>query len=249
MVNVDATNPGQFFACCGLLELAHRMYPRDATEGWFADGVFCVTVACSRPAELDAVFEALLNCQISDVDARGDRATRPVHLAAFAITLDWWIDDRGEKTPFKLWAGQQTSLRIVKDLCDALHGLADSGGVSLFNAGRVLTGRFGVDPRAAWNALDVGFSPNTQGMAVETFPAVELLAAVGLQRFRPVQVTQDGKPAFRYTTWSVPLAPSVAGAATAGLLPWAVVKPYRFRIAERGSYKGFGYAIPSGDET
>ncbi len=32
-VKVDATNPGQFFACCGLLELAHRLWPR--AEGWF----------------------------------------------------------------------------------------------------------------------------------------------------------------------------------------------------------------------
>jgi len=32
-VNVDVTNPGQFFACCGLLELAHRLWP--GAEGWF----------------------------------------------------------------------------------------------------------------------------------------------------------------------------------------------------------------------
>lgn len=32
-VNVDVTNPGQFFACCGLLELADRVWP--GTEGWF----------------------------------------------------------------------------------------------------------------------------------------------------------------------------------------------------------------------
>lgn len=32
-VGVDLTNPGQFFACCGLLELADRLWP--GTEGWF----------------------------------------------------------------------------------------------------------------------------------------------------------------------------------------------------------------------
>ena len=26
-IRVDATNPGQFFACCGLLELAARLRP------------------------------------------------------------------------------------------------------------------------------------------------------------------------------------------------------------------------------
>src|SRR5437667_10381600 len=38
---VDLTNPGQFFACCGLLELADRLWP--GAEGWFADGQFNVT--------------------------------------------------------------------------------------------------------------------------------------------------------------------------------------------------------------
>ena len=31
---VDPTNPGQYFACCGLLELADRLWPGGA-EGWF----------------------------------------------------------------------------------------------------------------------------------------------------------------------------------------------------------------------
>ncbi len=37
-VNVDPTNPGQFFACCGLLELADRLWP--GAEGWFEKGEF-----------------------------------------------------------------------------------------------------------------------------------------------------------------------------------------------------------------
>jgi len=32
-IPVDLTNPGQFFACCGLLELADRLWP--GAEGWF----------------------------------------------------------------------------------------------------------------------------------------------------------------------------------------------------------------------
>ena len=42
-VNVDPTNPGQFFACCGLLELADRLWP--GAEGCFAkeDREFTIT--------------------------------------------------------------------------------------------------------------------------------------------------------------------------------------------------------------
>jgi len=32
-VKIDTTNPGQFFACCGLLELADQLWP--GAEGWF----------------------------------------------------------------------------------------------------------------------------------------------------------------------------------------------------------------------
>ena len=32
-IQVDPTNPGQFFACCGLLELADRLWP--GSEAWF----------------------------------------------------------------------------------------------------------------------------------------------------------------------------------------------------------------------
>jgi CRISPR-associated protein Csb3 len=35
-IPVDLTNPGQFFACCGLLELADRLWP--GAEGWFEGG-------------------------------------------------------------------------------------------------------------------------------------------------------------------------------------------------------------------
>jgi CRISPR-associated endonuclease/helicase Cas3 len=48
-VNVDPTNPGQFFACCGLLELADRLWPDPGAEGWFADGKFHVTCEGTIP--------------------------------------------------------------------------------------------------------------------------------------------------------------------------------------------------------
>lgn len=52
-VAVDSMNPGQFFACCGLLELADRLWP--GTEGWFADEQFHIAVGRS-----DATLAGLL---------------------------------------------------------------------------------------------------------------------------------------------------------------------------------------------
>src|SRR5207248_3084201 len=41
-VKVDPANPGQFFACCGLLELADRIWT--GAEGWFDSEMFCVNI-------------------------------------------------------------------------------------------------------------------------------------------------------------------------------------------------------------
>jgi CRISPR-associated protein Csb3 len=45
-ISVDLTNPGQFFACCGLLELADRLWP--GAEGWFEPRHFYINVKKCR---------------------------------------------------------------------------------------------------------------------------------------------------------------------------------------------------------
>jgi CRISPR-associated protein Csb3 len=63
-VYVDVRNPGQFFACCGLLELAHRLWA--AVEGWFdaENGRFCVRSAGNGLCTLDDLAGELLKAGI-----------------------------------------------------------------------------------------------------------------------------------------------------------------------------------------
>ena len=61
-VNVDPTNPGQFFACCGLLELADRLWP--GAEGWFTEGGREFRIACS--GTLKCLLEALVACTLTN---------------------------------------------------------------------------------------------------------------------------------------------------------------------------------------
>lgn len=239
-VRVDVTNPGQFFACCGLLELAHRLWP--GACGSFADGEFRVARAGGGCPSLSELIGALRSTDIKEGKPDADKALQRVHMTAFGLTLDWWVDASGAKTALKLWAGHQTSAGIVETLKGALPECDQPASLpGLFEDARPLTGRFGFDPRSAWNALDAGFSPNEQGIPVATFPAVELLAAVGLQRCRPVQA-QDGS--LLYATWTVPVPAILAPAASAGLLPVGDTTRYRFRIVGRGSYKAFDFATP-----
>jgi CRISPR-associated protein Csb3 len=66
-INVDVTNPGQFFACCGLLELADRLW--HGAEGWYSDGTraFCLAPtnqATNANAEL--LIQAIADCKLTN---------------------------------------------------------------------------------------------------------------------------------------------------------------------------------------
>jgi len=61
-IPVDLTNPGQFFACCGLLELADRLWP--SAEGWFENDIFLITgpPECS----LHSLFSKIANSTVAN---------------------------------------------------------------------------------------------------------------------------------------------------------------------------------------
>ena len=63
-VKVDLTNSGQFFSCCGIFELAHRLWP--GAEGWFDQhGLTFGIYASGRDAGLNQLVEKLRRCVIS----------------------------------------------------------------------------------------------------------------------------------------------------------------------------------------
>jgi CRISPR-associated protein Csb3 len=73
-VNVHVTNPGQFFACCGLLELAHRLWP--GAEGWFdtSKSRFAFSSKVGS-ASLHELREKLVGCDITGL-SEADRQER-----------------------------------------------------------------------------------------------------------------------------------------------------------------------------
>ena len=257
-VAVDATNPGQFLACCGLLELADRLWP--GAQGWFAGKEFLV--ACEGTLRrmlailvMDPPEEVLLLPSGLTVE----KLIAPLRFSfdggsTTALTLDAWTMTKIDKQqvvtaanpPWNFWSGQQTSRRIWSGLRETLAKqllmFTDEQLPDLFNQRVFQKGRFGFDPGPAWNALDVGFSPNEQGLEVASSAAVELLAAVGLQRFRPV-VAPD-RQTFEYATWSCRLTPTVAAAASAGKMVVGPTTRFRGRVVSRGSYAALGYSTP-----
>ncbi len=244
-IPLDPCNPGQFYACCGLVELAELSGA--CTLSHFeindhlprrAEFVVQSTSPVSLAALLDDLREADYKALSRPVIGSSEKdSIAPIEATIFGSSriLDWWLDAFWEKaTSLKCWAGQVTSRALFEKLPRLL-----SAGDDPFQNAALTTTRFGIDPRSAWVALDLGYSPNEQGQESRTYPAVEMLAALGLQGFRPAGSRKLG---YSYALWRNALPMDAARSACAE--PWSSVSSrlYRFSLGERGSYKFISFA-------
>jgi CRISPR-associated protein Csb3 len=260
-VAVDPGNPGQYFACCGMLELAHRM--TRGVEGWFEGNLFNLRGG-GNAAEF---VEALRKCEISntmteeqkrrreelgrmgqkamkadpdlesekkDLDGRW-RESPVVFGAPFGLQVDWFLDDRSGGKRFKTWAGQQSIIDIVTDL----RGLIpEPKGPDWFRPGELSESvplNFDSNLGGAGTDVDVGFSFDPLkpiGLRVGMRPTIELLAFVGLQRFRPTMLDVG----FEYGVWEAPACAELCALAACGAVPRLVEQRYRFQLLYRTKY-------------
>ncbi len=282
-VSVDITNPGQFFACCGLLELADRLW--GGAEGWFqgGDGSFCLRPTTMPPvSSLPSVVGEIAQCHLGntmtqpqlkrreelsamskkqraetpsleqakkELDALWREAPVLVH-EPFHLRIDWFADDRSGGSDLKTWAGQQSVVDIAREMkASVAAGEWSATGPAAWFTQRTNRGgvsfNFDSNLGAAGSDRDIGFSFDPlEEIRVRTRPLIELAAFVGLQRCRPLRIE---KGCYRYSTWSEPLPPVVAGAACCGFLPSEVVRVFEFRLLYRTKYlKSFLPARPIG---
>jgi len=270
-VNVDPTNPGQFFACCGLLELADRLWP--GAEGHFAQGRFhvacggglvdlldrfsrAVIVSSLSASQLKrlATFLSVSKAKLSDADVEEKAQLKEMwrferlHVSApFDVWIDWWRDERGERTDLKTWAAKQLVAEMAQDMFAAIKSAAWSKAPNpeaLFQPVQIdsLPFNFDSDLSGQGSARDAGFSLDTLSLKSTFRPLLELVAFIGLQRFRP-EMAKDEK--FRFCLWTMPLPPSVAAAAATGILGFDNERLYEFCLFSRTKYmKSFLPAQP-----
>ena len=239
-IPLDPCNPGQFFACCGLLELIGT-----GSEGisahfeadWHQPRRAAFVLSNASAARIDKILQELKNIKNYQIISRSengiarDEKASPLRVQVLNRTLqiDWWLDIFNENTSTlanKLWPGRATTETIVASL---LSKFPETPSVKdLFTSGAAyLTGRFGIDPRSSWDAQDLGYSPHAQSQPVLTFPIVEILGAIGLQGFRPVQISPTR---FSYRAWAVSLPLCVARVASAKL--WNGLSGLAFSFAK-----------------
>ena len=73
-IPVDLTNPGQFFACCGLLELADRLWSETEVAAWFERNAFLLSIEGDRGKQpfstiLSSVASSAVGNTMSSVQA------------------------------------------------------------------------------------------------------------------------------------------------------------------------------------
>lgn len=280
-VALDARNPGQFFACCGLLELADRLW--GGAEARFADDSqsFVLRPLSAAPA-LPSLLETLASCRVDNTMTSAQRArheelsalsrkqreadsaleeekkaldalrrTAPVELTlpGERLRIDWFTDAYAGGDTFKTWAGQQSVVDIAAGLKELIvwerwRQIPVSGWLSPTSTSAAMPFNFDSDLGGSGSNRDIGFSFDALHIRVQVRPLIELLAFLGLQRFRPRRI--QGENRFHYALWREPLRPEVAMVAACGLLPAARASVFEFRLLYRTKYlKSFLPANPT----
>jgi CRISPR-associated protein Csb3 len=271
-VRVDPTNPGQFFACCGLLELADRLWR--GAEGWFDQQWHFLlrptqlTEDCTASTLVDRIGGCVVTNTMTDGELRrrdelssmpkeqregapGLAAEKkeldtlwreaPIRLLEpFHLRLDWFTDDRAGGATFKTWAGQQSVVEIARGMKAPIEGgtwsqASPEDWLSKRISCESLPFNFDSDLGDLGSDRDVGFSFDPLKMiGVQVRPMLELLAFIGLQRFRPIRIGTANR--YRFSSWLDPLVPEIAAAVACGLAEMPSLRTFEFRLLYRTKY-------------
>ncbi len=229
-LDADLRNPGQFFACCGVLELASRVWP--GSEGWFAvkgsRAAFHVATGSGHNDPLGQIVRNLCEPDELVVIAQDDAVEKlqadrqPVVLATFGLLLDWWLNSYGgrDKSELKVWAGQQTPAGNINALREAWREIParaenEPGSLRLFSQLRPISGRFGFDPRLHGTHSMSDSLPMSKACRFRPRRRPKFWRRSALQRCRPAPI-EDKRRRFSCRAWQTPLDIVVAPAVIVG---------------------------------
>lgn len=277
-ISVDPTNPGQFFACCGIFEIANRIVEdcqacfssdqftfsvdskvADLSLDKILDTLRDTTIRNTMPPEQLVRLQELRSMTAKETDAAEknerkalesiNRKSEIVIDGLDGMLIDWFADTRSGGSRFKTWAGQQGVLEISTEMQRLLSDDAYENvtGDKLFSiaVGDSIGFNFDSALGSHSSAIDVGFVLDPLGMNCKLRPAIELLAFIGLQRFRPSPVSEKSNR-YMLATWSRPETLLAACSKATALIHTSDVSRYEFSLLYRTKYlKSFLPAEPS----
>ena len=256
-LRVDITNPGQFFACCGLFELTARLTPgvqghfeQDENRQWWF-------VLSETAYPLSTILKKIVEAEITAIEPDDTAKTAITINTPFNILIDWWRYEGGAIGKLKTWAGNMSVCSVANNMKQILKKELSRNttyieNILFLSSSEAENQPYYFDANYAVNAQaqDVGFSKNNLkdgGFKINTtiMPAVEFLCLVGVQRARPLLgLNEKGKERlYDYRVWSTPLSISLIPAAIAGVVP-AQYQHLRFANPSRArDYRAFIPAI------
>lgn len=159
------------------------------------------------------------------------------------VHVSHWCDG-SSRNSFKLFAGQQRSAAIARQMLGAARGLWNEDPKALITDPLGLTiplggSSFKFDARKAWTTIEAGYCPDDQSHDIEASPVVEILAPIGLEHARPHEFeTRE----VRYGVWRGLLPPMLARPALGGLRVGVPLRLFRFTLALAGKNKNVTFA-------
>ncbi len=242
-VNVDVSNPGQVFACCGIFELTHRMATgKDRALGWFEDidkvhTKFLIDAYDQNEdlIRLNDILQKLKKCKITALEYNDKEG--PVLIGEpFNMIIDW-------RKPFpqngsvKTWAGQQKISSILNIIQKSIPKIVQEN--NLFEYSYTTDKKFTkFDPSNMGTSIDAGFSYNTikgkLGMKFSSFIYTELLSLIGLQGFVPINIDRKRR---LYNIWKEPIRLELARSVISKNICCINIKSYIFEMYIQGSEK------------
>jgi len=210
-INVQPNNPGQFFACCGIFEIAQRLWPDnqamacfneyqfnidcDGTLGELFQGFAELEVTNSMTDEQQhrfAELSGLSGKQRQSIPGAEDehkalgklvREAPIVFRKDFRLTIDWFVDEYAGGNRFKTWAGQQSVLSIATSMKLGLnnHEWRNENCLTYSSHHCGLPFNFDSDLGGQGGAIDIGFSFDP--LASSTLTKIESIARPALEIF------------------------------------------------------------------
>lgn len=268
-ISVDLFNPGQVFACMGFLEVADILLGQAAGRFRWDErpGARFELCASGTDSPVEAVLEFLIGAEIERLEPSGyvprkeanesaddgpvcpveefpapeaDSLSLPLRLKRehHVVHVSHWCDG-SSRNSFKLFAGQQRSVAMARQMRDGVRSLWEKCREKLLEDPLGLTlplggSTFKFDARKAWTTIDAGYSPDKQKHSVEASPVVEMLAAIGLEHARPDEFE---KRKVRYGVWKDLLPPPLARPALGGVSVGVPLRTFQFTLELAGKNK------------
>ena len=133
-------------------------------------------------------------------------ATLPARLqdpAGKSIVIDYWGEEtqRTRRDNVKFWAGSggYPGVGLVRDALNLVRGRTADHVSDPFSLAAEQGSSFRFDWRRDYVPIDSGFSPNAHdGVTMQGYPIVELMAAIGVTHARPLRPLQRDKLNYSY---------------------------------------------------